>query len=48
MQKKRQALKGVAKKSEIEVKKKLERPPKDPREVTIGPTMEAGPDVTIS
>jgi hypothetical protein len=33
--------------SELEAeKRKLARPPKDKREVTIGPTTSSGPDVT--
>lgn len=27
--------------------RKLERPPKDKREVTIGPTTSTGPDITV-
>jgi hypothetical protein len=38
----------ASKESEAEAKKKLSRPPKDKREVTIGPTGGKGPDVTIS
>jgi len=30
-----------------EDKEKLARPPKDKREVTIGPTTETGPDITL-
>ena len=28
--------------------RKLARPPKDKREVTIGPTTSTGPDITVS
>jgi hypothetical protein len=33
---------------ELEAKKKLARPPKDKKEVTIAPTNPSGPDVLIS
>jgi hypothetical protein len=31
-----------------DLKKKLAQPPRDAREVTIGPTDKSGPDITIS
>ena len=36
-----------AEERELEAKKKLARPPKDKREVIIGPTDRTGPDVVV-
>jgi hypothetical protein len=35
------------KREQSETAKKLARPPKDKREVTIGPTTSTGPDITV-
>ncbi|HTG45358.1 MAG TPA: hypothetical protein VK633_12580 [Verrucomicrobiae bacterium] len=38
---------SAPKEQQHDATKKLARPPKDKREVTIGPTTSTGPDITI-
>jgi hypothetical protein len=43
----KQSLPSREEKRELEAKRRLARPPKDRSEVTIGPTVRSGPDISI-